>query len=155
MNCIRSHRNTDRCLHHPTEAEPGCVVMDHCVAGSPCQHGGTCTPSAGGYNCSCPGAWSGPHCAEQADPCRAGSTTALCGAAHWSCTRDTDNPAGYNCSCESRPGWAALSGQSDTEQARSLALMHLDGSWQCWDRCSSFILKLHCSGNRKLPSNVT
>ncbi|XP_043235182.1 fibrillin-2-like [Amphibalanus amphitrite] len=102
------------CRHRPgwgakSDSEPGCVVVDHCVASSPCENGGTCSPHPGGYNCSCPGAWSGPQCAHPADPCTTDSTTALCGASHWNCVRDANSSVGYNCSCEERPGWAAIS----------------------------------------------
>ena len=40
------------------------TVIDMC-ASNPCKHGGTCTQLAGGYECTCTWAFSGPTCEEQ------------------------------------------------------------------------------------------
>ena len=49
----------------PDAAQPDAAQPDATAIGctpNPCQHGGSCTPTAGGYTCTCAAGWKGPTC---------------------------------------------------------------------------------------------
>ena len=77
------------------------------MADNPCQNGGTCSSRGGtAFECDCPPAWQGERCAEERNPCTAGTTLCQPG---FPCSRDANATLGYVCDC-SKPGWRALSG---------------------------------------------
>ncbi|XP_069487651.1 protocadherin Fat 1 isoform X1 [Ambystoma mexicanum] len=66
-------------MEESVDISPGCLLaaMDSCSS-SPCQNGGTCSPtSSGGYYCKCTALFVGTHCDVSASPC--GSNPCLYG----------------------------------------------------------------------------
>ncbi|XP_066290685.1 fibropellin-1-like [Branchiostoma lanceolatum] len=113
INCpVGTHEQDNTCLPCPPgwyqdeEAQTECKACpsegsaiegcdkepDHCHF-SPCQNGGTCHDFVGFYNCTCPDAFTGDDCEEDADECDLGTDTCHDAA---NCT---NAPGSYNCTC--------------------------------------------------------
>ncbi|XP_037079155.1 neurogenic locus notch homolog protein 4-like, partial [Pollicipes pollicipes] len=96
FNCTRSE---------PT-ITPRCHIDNICLASDPCRNGGTCVSRGGTtFECACAPAWQGAVCADERDPCSAGTTLCQRG---FPCARAPLKTLGYACDC-SRPGWRPLS----------------------------------------------
>ncbi|MDI1432624.1 calcium-binding EGF-like domain-containing protein [Polyangium sorediatum] len=95
-----------------------CTQTDTCQAGTctagagqPCQNGGTCATSGGGYVCSCPSGYSGVNC-ETCVPTTCEAQGATCGTIPDGCGGMlTCGPACAVCPCDPNPAWqSALAG---------------------------------------------
>ena len=66
--------------------------VNECITSSPCQNGGTCANTYGGYSCTCPDTFTGLNCSidvnecAQGTPCQNGATC-------------TNTYGGFNCLC--------------------------------------------------------